>query len=50
MAHIPHRTLQTQPKPTVAEVSLPIQQAVGFERHLGTTRAPRPRVLKPPLA
>jgi hypothetical protein len=51
MPHIPHRTLQTRPKATVAEET-PLQRIVGagIERHLGTTRAPRPRALKPPVA
>lgn len=50
MPHMPHRTMQTHPKPTVAEET-PIQRVVGagIERHQGTTRVPRPRVLKPPI-
>lgn len=51
MPHFPHRTTQKLPKPTVAEES-PIQRVIGagIERHQGTTRAPRPRTLKPPIA
>ncbi len=50
MPHIPHRTLRTAPKPSVAEET-PLHRVVGagIERHMGTTRQPRPRVLKPPL-
>lgn len=50
MPHHPHRTLQTRPKAAVAEES-PIQRVVGtgIERHMGTTRVPRPRALKPPV-
>lgn len=50
MPHFPHRTIQTHPKPTVAEET-PIQRIVGagIERHQGTTRARRPRALKPPV-
>lgn len=49
MPHFPHRTFQTAPKATVAEeTSVPRIVGVGIERHLGTTRAPRPRTLKPP--
>lgn len=50
MPHFPHRTIQSHPKPTVAEET-PIQRVIGagIERHQGTTRAPRPRTLKPPL-
>lgn len=49
MPHMPHRTIKTTPKPAVAEET-PIQRVMGIgERHLGTTRVPRPRVLKPPL-
>jgi hypothetical protein len=50
MPHMPHRTMQTQPKPAVAEET-PIQRVIGagIERHQGTTRVPRPRVLKPPI-
>lgn len=49
MPHHPYRTLQNSPKPTVAEESH-IQRVVGagIERHMGTTRVPRPRALKPP--
>lgn len=45
MPHLPHRSLQPTPKPSVAEVA----PAPRIERHLGTTRIPRPRVLKPPV-
>lgn len=50
MPHIPHRTLQTAPKPSVAEET-PLQRIVGagIERHTGSTRMPRSRVLKPPV-
>lgn len=50
MPHHPHRTIQNAPKPTVAEET-PIQRVIGagIERHMGTTRVPRPRVLKPPI-
>lgn len=50
MPHFPHRTIQSHPKPTVAEET-PIQRVIGagIERHQGTTRAPRPRTLKPPI-
>lgn len=50
MPHLPHRSMKiNDPKPAVAEET-PIQRVVGIgERHLGTTRIPRPRVLKPPL-
>lgn len=50
MPHFPHRTIQNHPKATVAEES-PVQRVIGagIERHQGTTRAPRPRTLKPPL-
>lgn len=44
MSHFLHRTA---PKPTVAGVSAtPKTQMI--ERHLGLTREPRPRALKPP--
>lgn len=49
MPHLPHKSLNANPKPTVAEVQLPVQQAEGIMRHLGTTRVPRSRVLKPPI-
>ena len=50
MPHLPHRSMKiSNPKPAVAEVELPIQRIQGIERHQGTTRIPRPRVLKPPL-
>lgn len=48
MAHLPHRTMKINPKPTVAELA-PVPVASGIERHLGTTRVPRSRVLKPPI-
>jgi len=50
MPHHPHRTIQNAPRPAVAEEA-PIQRVIGagIERHMGTTRVPRPRVLKPPL-
>ena len=50
MPHFPHRSIQQSPKPSVAEET-PIQRVIGagIERHQGTTRVPRPRVLKPPL-
>ena len=50
MPHLPHRTIQQHPKPTMAEET-PIQRVIGtgIERHQGTTRAPRPRTLKPPI-
>lgn len=50
MPHHPHRTIQNAPRPAVAEET-PIQRVIGagIERHMGTTRVPRPRVLKPPL-
>lgn len=49
MPHLPHRTIQTTPKLSVAEET-PIQRVIGagIERHQGTTRAYRPRALKPP--
>lgn len=49
MPHHPFRTFKTTPKPTVA-AEAPIQRivGVGMERHMGTTRAHRPRALKPP--
>lgn len=50
MPHLPHRSMKiTTPKSAVAEVELPVQRLQGIERHLGTTRAPRPRSLKPTL-
>lgn len=48
MAHLPHRSLQNAPKPTVADV-IRLEGHGGIERHLGTTRVPRSRVLKPPI-
>lgn len=43
MSHFLHRSL---PKPTVADVT---PRPMAIERHIGTTRVPRPRVLKPPI-
>lgn len=50
MPHFPHRTIQQTPKLAVAEEA-PVQRVIGagIERHQGTTRAPRPRALKPPV-
>lgn len=52
MPHMPHRSLKSQPKPSVAEET-PIQRVTSGlgigDRHLGTTRIPRPRALKPPI-
>ena len=51
MPHMPHRTIKTTPKPTVADEA-PVQRVANLgigEKHLGTTRVPRSRVLKPPL-
>lgn len=50
MSHLLHRSIKASAKPTMA-VENPIQRAViGIgDQHLGTTRFPRSRVLKPPL-
>jgi hypothetical protein len=50
MPHRPYQTMQTSPKPRMAEEA-PIQRVVGagIERHMGATRIPRPRALKPPV-
>ncbi len=47
MPHMPHRQLAAN-SPTPAN---PVDRVLsaGIERHMGTTRAPRPRVLKPPI-
>lgn len=45
MPHYPHKTTL---RPTVADKT-PVDRIAGIERHLGTTRAPRPRALKPPI-
>lgn len=51
MPHHPIRTSKATPKPSVAGET-PIQRVmgIGIERHMGTTRAHRPRALKPPNA
>lgn len=50
MPHLPHRSMKiADPKPAVAEVELPISRLQGLERHMGTTRIPKSRVLKPPI-
>lgn len=51
MPHLPHRSFQMALKPSVVLKS-PVAEEITparIERHQGTTRAPRPRVLKPPL-
>lgn len=46
MSHFLNRNA---PKPTVAAGSLTPPQIAGVERHQGTTRIPRSRILKPPI-
>lgn len=60
MPHMPHRSMNTKP-PVAVEVETPIQkyerslsdnlnrERQQYERHLGTTRVPKSRVLKPPV-
>lgn len=56
MPHLPHRSFSAKP-PVAVEAEAPIQKyeraiAQNFllERQMGSTRAPRHRILKPPIA
>lgn len=50
MSHFLNRTkADTRPVAVEAETPQMRFERIGIERHQGTTRAPRPRVLKPPI-